>query len=96
MESVSAIPGRNRTHPDVGSKSGSLHTFFSSTAPMRVRVSRVLDVNGVADGRDFAGNRIGLAIAGPCHVIDLFEDLAALGPALDNLNAIEVARRQGL
>ncbi len=58
---------------------------------MRVRVSRVLHVNRVAYRRDFAGHGIGLAIAGPCHVIDLFEDLAALGPALDDLNAVEIA-----
>src|SRR5215470_14504532 len=33
---------------------------------------------------------VGLAIAGPGDVKDLFEALAVLGPALDDLDAIEI------
>src|SRR5262249_13225350 len=36
---------------------------------------------------------VGLPVAGPRHVEDLLEALAALRPALDDLDAVEIARR---
>ena len=62
----------------------------------RIRITGILNVHRVPHRRDFAGRWVRLAIAGPCDVIYFFEDLTALGPAFDNLNAVRDCRRQDL
>src|SRR5664279_6402800 len=56
-----------------------------------VGVGGFLEVHGALDGRNTACPLVGLAVAGPNHVEDLLEALAVLGPALDDLYAIEIA-----
>jgi hypothetical protein len=64
---------------------------MSSGEPMVFGPSGVGDIDRVAHRRQLAV-RTGLAIAGPHHVVDLFLQRAlGVHPALDDLDAIEVA-----
>ncbi len=64
---------------------------MSSGAPMVFVQVAFGDVDGVADRRQLAV-RAGLAVAAPGDVVDLFLRLAVLvQPALDDLDAVEVA-----
>ncbi len=56
-----------------------------------VGVSGRLDVHCALDSRHPARPSVRLAVAGPGDVEDLFEALAVLGPALDDLDAVEIA-----
>ena len=51
-------------------------------------MSTVLPIGGTT-----AGPLVGLAVARPGDIEDFLEALAALGPAFDDLDAIEIARR---
>ena len=56
-----------------------------------VRVRGLFDVDRVSDRRHDPGPFVGLAVTRPGDVEDFLEALTALGPALDDLDAIEIA-----
>ena len=55
-----------------------------------VGVGGLVEVHRALDRRHAAGPLVGLAIAGPRDVVDLLEALAALCPALDDLDSVEI------
>ena len=73
---------------EVGIRPGGLELHRSD----RVRVARLLDVHRAADRRHRTGDGVGLPAPRPRDVVDLLEALAALRPALHDLDPVEIAR----
>src|SRR5262245_35741310 len=61
------------------------------SGPNSICVSGLADVDGRADGRNFSGLRVRLAIAGPGYVVNLLKGLSALSPSFDDLDSVKIS-----